>query len=478
MADTELLELHALEINGLIRSGQFSCEELVSTLIARADQCRSLNAYITLDDLGALRRAREIDRRISAGDDNGMLLGVPLVLKDNIEVVGLPNTAGTPSLEKFIPEHNAPVAQALIDQGAVILGKTNMHELAFGVTSNNRHFGAVGNPHHGEYFAGGSSGGTGAAVSARMAVAGLGTDTGGSVRIPAALTGIAGFRPGMRRYSQVGITPISSTRDTAGPMARCISDLILLDAVITQTIPDYTPASPNTIRLGVPRKYFFEGLDPDVEDRVSGILKEIERGGICLVDAEVEGMDDFERATGFSLALFEAKQGLYAYLQARSGGRITLDKLAATIASPDVQNIFSAYIFGDQAPTHGEYTRALEVELPAIRSIYRSYFDDKRVDGMIIPTVPVTARPLAGCDDSILLNGVSVPTFPTVARNTSPGSIAGIPGVTIPAGLSSDGLPIGIEIDAPWDTDTRLLSIALTLEEIIGTIPPPPLVSS
>jgi mandelamide amidase len=473
MPEKELLELTACGTLDLIREGKISCVELVSVLTDWARQHRSCNAFITLDEAGALRRARDIDKRISNGDQQGLLLGVPLVLKDNIETAGLPNTAGTPSLVNFIPDHTAPVARALIEQGAVILGKTNMHELAFGVTSNNRHFGAVGNPYRQDYFAGGSSGGTAAAVAGRMAPAGLGTDTGGSVRIPAAVTGIAGLRPGIRRYSREGITPISATRDTAGPMARCVADLVLLDAVIMGTVPDFTPAKPQTVRLGVPRRYFYENLDREITDKIAEALEQIEHAGVALVEADVPGMRDFESETGFSLALYEAQRGLSDYLRISTGGRVSFDQLAAAIASPDVREIFSTFMVGDRAPAQRDYQRAMEQELPAIRRIYQDYFTDNRLDGMIFPTVPVTAGPIAGCDESVLLNGRPAPTFATLARNTSPGSIAGIPGVTIPVGLSPGGLPIGIEIDGPWGSDARLLAIAMTLEQIYGTLPAP-----
>ena len=473
MSDKELLELSARETVRMVLNGEVSSAQMVAALIARARQCQSLNAFITLDEAGALRQARAIDRDIAAGRRDGLLLGLPLVLKDNIEVAGLPNTAGTPTLIEQIPEHSAPVARALLDQGAVILGKTNMHELAFGVTSNNRHFGAVANPYREDCFAGGSSGGTGAAVAARMAAAGLGTDTGGSVRIPAALTGIAGFRPSSGRYAQARITPISATRDSAGPMARRVADLVLLDAAIRRAVPDSGHARPRTIRLGVPRTYFYENLDNALSTVIEQALKRIEGAGVDLVAADVPGMRDFEQETGFALALYEAKRGLSDYLRSSSGGRVSLDQLSAGIASPDVRQIFSEFITGEKAPGEQDYKRALEVDLPAIRAMCSDYFSNHRLDGMIFPTVPVTARPIAGCDDSILLNGEQVSTFATVARNTSPGSIAGIPGITIPAGVAADGLPVGIEIDGPYGSDQRLLAIALTLEQILGVLPPP-----
>src|SRR5262245_21504711 len=237
LSERELSRLTVAEAAHLIREGRVSSVELTQALLKRIGAANSdLKAFITVDTEGALKAARRADQARQRCDarELGPLHGVPLVIKDNIHVAGLPNTAGTPGLRNFVPEDNAPVTQALLDAGAIVLGKTNMHELALRITSNNAAFGGVRTPYDKSKFAGGSSGGTGSAVAARLAPGGLGTDTGGSVRIPSALNGIAGLRPTVQRYPQVGVTPISSTRDTAGPMARTVSDLILPDSVITR----------------------------------------------------------------------------------------------------------------------------------------------------------------------------------------------------------------------------------------------------
>ncbi|MCH8072508.1 MAG: indole acetimide hydrolase, partial [Proteobacteria bacterium] len=193
----------------MMRAGETSSARIVAELLRRAGEAQSLNAFITIDAEGALARAEELDQMRSQGEILGPLHGLPLVVKDNIHVAGLPNTAGTPGLREFTPAADNAVIAALLDAGALIIGKTNMHELAFGITSDNAAFGAVANPFDTTTFAGGSSGGTASAIAAGVAPAGLGTDTGGSVRIPAALTGTAGFRPSNGRYPLSGVTPIS-----------------------------------------------------------------------------------------------------------------------------------------------------------------------------------------------------------------------------------------------------------------------------
>ncbi|HLY89030.1 MAG TPA: amidase family protein, partial [Acetobacteraceae bacterium] len=237
----------------LIREGKITSTELVDALLLQADAARDLNAFITLDSEAALNAAHAADAAQKQGKPLGPLHGVPLVIKDNIHVAGMPNTAGTEALRNFIPRENARVVEALIAAGAIVLGKTNMHELAFGATSNNATFGTVRNPYDPTRFPGGSSGGTAAAIAAGIAPGGLGTDTGGSVRIPAALTGLVGLRPTSGRYSLEGVTPFSHTRDTVGPLARNVADVVLLDQVISGDRSSVQPADMKSVRLGVAR---------------------------------------------------------------------------------------------------------------------------------------------------------------------------------------------------------------------------------
>ena len=470
----DLSELTVTDAARLIREGKVSSFELTRALLARVRANADLNAFITVNEEAALKAARRADREREEGDaELGPLHGVPLVIKDNIHVAGLPNSAGTPALRSFVPQHNAPVAQALLDAGAIVLGKTNMHELAFGITSNNAAFGAVKTPYDRSRFAGGSSGGTGSAIGARLAPGGLGTDTGGSVRIPAALNGIAGLRPTLKRYLQEGITPIASTRDTAGPMARTVADLVLLDSVITRDWRPVQPVSAANIRLGVVAE-MFQGLDTETAALSNAALEKLRRAGVTLVDVRMDALADLNGKVGFPVALFEANRDLTAYLGSYRTG-LTLEQLAAQIASPDVKAIFQGAVLSGApgAIPPSVYEDALYVHRPQLQKLYADTFANNRIDAIIFPTTPLPASPVVGSDDTVDLNGTRVPTFFTYLRNTDPGSNAGVPGLSIPMALTRAGLPLGIEIDGPAGSDRRLLGIGLTLERILGRLPEP-----
>lgn len=466
----ELRALTATEAAEMIRAGKIKSSDLVQALLAAAAEKKDLNAFITLNDK-ALEQARAIDAAVAAGTAEGALAGVPLVLKDNIDTAGLRTTGGTPALDAFTPDASAAVAQRLIDAGAIILGKTNMHELAFGITSNNAYSGAVGNAYAPDRFAGGSSGGTGAAVAARLAPAGLGTDTGGSVRIPSALNGIAGLRPTVGRYPQAGIVPISHTRDTAGPMARTVADLVLLDGVITGQATELAAADPAGLRLGVASP-FVDDLDAGTGKVFQAALDKLKQAGVTLLPLDLAAAIELNNKIGFPVALFEVRRDLAAYL-AGHGVPTDIEALAARIASPDVRFVFDNLVLGDKAIPEPVYRAAVDDLRPQLQAVYAEAFAANHLDGIIFPTTPLPAQPIKGSDETVQLNGRAVPTFQTFIRNTDPGSNAGIPGLTVPAGMTGAGLPVGLEIDAPAHSDRRLLAIGLTMEKLFGRLPAP-----
>src|SRR5207253_9552421 len=259
--DGGLLHLTATEAVRHISEGSLSAETYARVLLAQAERLNFLDTIISIDPDAVLEAAHLVDVSRRRGRRLGPLAGLPLLVKDNIDTKALPTTAGTPGLLSNRPTADAPVLNPLFQAGALLFAKANMHELAFGITSHNYHFGAVHNPYDATLIPGGSSGGTGAGIAARLCPAGVGTDTGGSVRIPAALCGVVGLRPTKGRYSITRIVPISHTRDTPGPMGRTVADVALLDAVETGT----TPARPTRLRglrLGVPRNPFWQDLDP------------------------------------------------------------------------------------------------------------------------------------------------------------------------------------------------------------------------
>ena len=468
----ELTELSATEAAARIRAGTLRSEDLVRALVDVAERRRDLNAFTTFEPGHALAAARRADGLAARKSFAGPLHGVPIVVKDNIHVAGVANSAGTPGLKAFVPARNAPVAETLIRAGAIVLGKTNMHELAFGVTSNNAAFGPARNAYDPSRIAGGSSGGTGNAIAARMAPAGLGSDTGGSVRIPAALNGISGLRPTLGRYSQEGITPIAHTRDTAGPMAREVADLVLLDTIITGARDKVAPAPLSGLRVGVPRAVFWKNLDAETERLATAALDRLRGAGAVVVDVDLPGLAELNGKVSFPVALYEANVDLTRYLKRY---RIALDLkgLAERIASPDVKGLFaSAIVPGAKDAIPEKVYRDAIAARPTLRRLYAETFRAHGLAALVFPTTPLPAAPV-GDDQTTKLNGADVPTFPTFIQNTDPGSNAGIPGLTVPIGRTAGGLPVGLELDGPAGSDRRLLGIGLALEALFGRLPAP-----
>ena len=468
---TDYPNLSATDAARLIREGKLSSRDLVTALLKQIDAGSDLHAFILIESDSALRAGEDADSKREQGMRLGPLHGVPIVIKDNIHLAGLPNTAGTPALRGFVPKDTAPVAQALIDAGAIVLGKTNMHELALGITSNNAAFGAVVTPYDKSRFAGGSSGGTASAIAARMAPAGLGTDTGGSVRIPAALNGIVGLRPTVGRYSQQGITPLSHTRDTAGPMARTVRDLVLLDQVISGDFRPVPTTAPSGIRLGVVRIPFCQNIDGEVAQIFELSLQKLRGAGVQLVDVELLELAAVYAKAGPPMAAYEVNADLGRYLAEYQTG-LTVRAVVDQVASPDVKRLFETVILGEKAPTDAVYREAVETHLPRLRQLYADAFAEQRVDALIFPTTPLPAQTLEQSIETTL-NGKTVSTFFTFLANTRPSAFVHLPGLALPMGTTADGLPVGIELDGPAGTDRRLLAIGLALEPVLGPVPAP-----
>ncbi len=472
-------DMNALTARQAVReicAGRLSSEHLVSAYLAQAKDRPALNAFVTLDEAGALSAARAADAARKPGAACRPLDGLPIAIKDNIQVRGLPATAGTPALKNFVPAADAPVVAKLRAAGAIVLGKTNMHELAFGVTGYNPAFNTgpevgVRNAYDPKRVAGGSSSGNGAALGARMVSAALGTDTGGSVRIPCAFNGCASLRPSMGRYPQAGIAPISHTRDTAGPMARAVADLVPMDRAIAGG-GGVKPASLKGVRLGVV-PYFYEHLDADTRAATDTALAKLRAAGVTLVDVDMPKLAELNGAVGFPVALYEANDDMAAYLAKYANG-VDLKQLAAGIASPDVKGTFDGLVLPRKLPAANGvvdakpvYEQAMRVARPALQRLYADTFKQHRLDALVFPTVPQVA-PVAAPEAS------SPENFGALIQNTDPGSNAGIPGLQLPSGLgASTGLPVGLELDGPAGSDRRLLAIGLAIEPVLGRLPAP-----
>ncbi len=457
---------------------ELSSEALVSAALARAKAAAALNAVTALDEAGALAAARRIDgaeakpRRFCAP-----LNGVPIVVKDNIEVAGLPSSAGTPALKAYVPRADAPVVARLRKAGAVIIAKTSLHELAFGISGWNPTFQTgpepgVRNAYDGSRSAGGSSSGTGALLGARVVQAGLGTDTGGSVRIPCAFNGCVALRPTVGRYPAEGIAPISHTRDTAGPMAQTVADVELLDRVISGARP--VKAAPlRRVRLGLVKE-FLAHMDDDTQRVFQAALTRLKAEGVTLVEVSMPLLPDLNNAISFPVALYEAHDDMVAYLQ-RSGTGVAITDLAAQAASPDVKGTYQALVIPRKLPgpnntlvdARPAYEAAMKTSRPALQALYRRTFNGHALDGIVFPTVPAVAFKATP-------ESSSTAVFMATIQNTDPGSNAGVPGLQIPIGLGPDSkLPVGLEIDGPAGSDRRLLAIGLAIEAVLGRLPPP-----
>ncbi|WP_448951570.1 indoleacetamide hydrolase [Labrys neptuniae] len=466
MSRNELVEFTVAEAAERIRRREISSADYCEALIARCEAAAALNAFASWDWDLLRRQARQADAAPA-----GRLAGVPIALKDNIDTKALTTTAGTGALRGFSAGRDAPIAAALFAEGALLGGKANMHELALGITNNNAITGACRNPYDPTRIPGGSSGGTAVAVAARLMPAGIGTDTGGSVRIPAALCGCVGFRPSAGRYAGAGIVPISHTRDTPGPITRSVEDAMLLDAVLSgeQCGEDNVP---RRWRLGVPRDPFYANLDPETAQLSQQALVRLEQAGIELVTVDIPDLAALNGAVSYAIVFYELVRGLPAYLDSHDV-KIGLEQFCQEIGSPDVKAILASQL-RDGAVPEALYRQAIEEGRPRLQRAYADYFAAHRLDGAIFPTTPLPARPI-GEDVTVMLNGEMVPTFFTYIRNTDPGSNAGIPGISVPAGLTRVGLPVGIEIDGPARSDRRLLELARFVEGVLGRLPAPPL---
>lgn len=438
---------------------------------------RELNAFTYLDpgfeaEIGQSAAGEWATTDTSAATGAPPLAGCRIAVKDNIEVAGMPCTLATPTLRNYIPVRDATAVARLRGAGARIVGKANMHELAYGITSNNPTFGPVRNVHDLSCFAGGSSGGTAAAIAAGLVHAGLGTDTGGSSRIPAALCGIVGFRPTVGRYPMDGVALLSPTRDVIGPMGRTVRDVAALDAVLAG-IPStgFDAGDLRGLKIGVPQEHFQENLHPDVFRALQRTVAALRDAGATLVSADVKDIAAVNAAVSFPVVLHETRKAMETYLR-HTGMNLTLARLYDGIASADVKEILDQ-VMADAVPEH-VYRQALTVARPQLQRLYEDYFGLLGIEVVLLPTTPLPAQPIDGSERFITLNGAAVPTFATFIRNTDPASNAGIPGISLPAGFSArqgrepTALPVAIELDGPAGSDRRLLAIAAAVEAALS----------
>jgi Asp-tRNA(Asn)/Glu-tRNA(Gln) amidotransferase A subunit family amidase len=471
-ATADVCNLSAVEAVAHMSQGALTAERYAQGLLARCQSAHALNAFITLEPAQVLEAARARDRERRAGAKPGPLFGLPIPVKDSVNTRDYPTTAGTPALRHFHPAEDAPVVAALRAAGALVLGKTNLHELSYGWTSNNLAFGAVRNPYDQSRIPGGSSGGTAAAIAARLAPLGIAEDTEGSIRVPAAFCGIAGFRPTTGRYSTRGCVPISPLFDQVGPHARSVADLALFDSVVANDWQRLQPTPLKGVRLGVVRDYWFTDLDPEVERQTGLALARLEEAGAQIIETQLPGLASLIDLTTDAVQNHDVRVALAAYLK-EYGAAVDFDTLVAQ-ASPDIQRVFRSDVLpgGVNFVTEAHYAAARDQYLPALRRLYADYFARAGVAAMVFPTTLVPA-PRIGEETTVDVGGRPLPFDTAVARNIAPGSTAGLPGLVLPVGLTHTGLPVAIEFDAPAGADRALLALGLSAERALGTLPAP-----
>jgi aspartyl-tRNA(Asn)/glutamyl-tRNA(Gln) amidotransferase subunit A len=407
-----------------------------------------LNAFITVTADEALRQAREADQELAAGTDRGPLHGVPISLKDLLDVRGVPTTAASRVREGHVAERDAPTVVHLRQAGAVFVGKTNLHEFAFGTTNEDSAFGAARNPHDPSRSPGGSSGGSAASVAAGMALATIGTDTGGSIRIPSAACGIVGLKPSLGEVSIDGVVPLSRTLDHVGPLAQTVTDASLLYHALIGDAHTKPPAPMPThgLRLAVPRKYFCDLLDDDVRARFEEALERLKSAGVRIDEIEIHHATEIA-----TIYLHIVMADAAAYHAA------TLQTMPEKY-TPNVRLRLEMgrYVLGE------DYVRAMNGRERLKREVDAALAQH---DALILPSLPIPAPPIGATTAQV--GKAAEPIRNLMLRLTQPFNVTGHPAIAMPSGASKDGLPCSVQLVGQRMQTDALLRVALACEPSI-----------
>ncbi|KVD05274.1 hypothetical protein WI77_27400 [Burkholderia ubonensis] len=468
--DAALLSLGAAAAVAAMQRGEFTAERYATALLEQVERWSTLNAFRTLDRDAVLQAARAADERRRRGGALGRLHGLPVPVKDSVNTRALPTSNGTLSLSGFRPSADAGVIGLLGEEGAIVMGKTNLHELSFGWISNNETFGAVRNPYDLARSPGGSSGGSAAAVSARMAPLAVAEDTWGSIRLPASFCGIAGFRPSRGRYPDDGIMPLSRHFDQVGPLARFVEDLVLFDRIAARDARAIEPRPVTGMRVAVPAALWAE-LDPEVERVARHALARLREAGVSVV--EIAGsLNEVARAAGIVGTIVAAElRGSVADFLRRHDAGVAFDDLYATLGS-NTKNLMDAMVLPPHTPTREAYEAALR-ERNALASSVAAGMREHRADVLAFPVAMVRA-PRIGEETGVTIDGGrTIDAFDALGRNVGLGSCAGMASIVLPAGRADDGMPVGIEFAGLPGGDRDVLAIGLSLERLLGGVEPP-----
>src|SRR5215469_14258419 len=459
-------------VRSALEAKKISARELAEEFLSRIERRNSdLNAYLTSSPERAYAQADRIDRAVANREPLPSLAGVPIAIKDVISTRGLRTTCASKMLERYVPPYDATAVERLDQAGAVFLGKTNCDEFAMGGSNENSAYGPVRNPLALDRVPGGSSGGSAAAVAAGLAVAALGTDTGGSIRQPASFCGVTGVMPTYGRVSRYGLVAFASSLDKIGPFAMNAADAAAVLGVIAGRdsndstsaavpVPDYAAAAARAmqgLRIGVPEDYFGQGLDPEVKENVQAAIASLERLGCRRVPLQMPHTD-YAIATYYILATAEASSNLARFDGVRYGLRVrgsTLTEMYRKTRergfAPEVKR---RIMLGTYVLSAGYYD-AYYLRAQRVRSLITRDFTDafQRVDAIVTPTAPTPAFRLG--------EKVADPLQMYLADiYTVTGSLAGVPGISIPCGKTNADLPVGMQVFAPHFSEATLFQIA------------------
>lgn len=435
------------ELGELLRVRKLSCAELMEQTLVDIQRRERFNSFITITDEQGRKEAAERDRELAAGRDRGPLHGIPIAHKDLFYTRGVRTTGGSLIFGEFVPDRDAEVVRKLKEAGAISIGKTNLHELAYGITSKNPHYGFVLNPRDQSRVAGGSSGGSAALVAANFVTLCTGTDTAGSIRVPASFCGIVGFKPTYDRVSRDGVLPLSYSLDHVGPMASCVEDCVLAMDAMTESgtfsrepLPDF-----RDVRVGVAANYFFERIDAEVEAAVRRTIACMEEAGARLIEITVPDMAE-------------------AYRQAR------------VVQMPETASLYAEYkdanLFGQDVWTliqQGKQVLGYQyVTAQRVRERFRREMDElwEKIDVLATPVTPTTAPRID--QEKLQIKGEQEELRAATTRLSRPINYLGEPAVAIQCGKSTEGLPIGLQLIARPNEDAQLLRIAGAVERLFA----------